>query len=96
MFKKLSRQEKMDLATKSFAKYLEDDTQIAVFDSEKDRDAWVNDKTAFFERIALSFVELFHAADCKLDVVMFEDDELEENMMWLRVPHKMYFDGILM
>ena len=96
MFKRLTRQEKSQLACKAFAKYADDDSMIAVFENEKDRDSWVKDKDAFFERIALSFVELFHAADCKLDVVMFEDDVLEENMMWLRVPHKMYFDGILM
>ena len=96
MFRKLTKKQKSELACKAFAKYADDDSMIAVFENEKDRDSWVKDKDAFFERIALSFVELFHAADCKLDVVMFEDDVLEENMMWLRVPHKMYFDGILM
>lgn len=96
MFKRLTRQEKSQLACKAFAKYAEDDSMIAVFENEKDRDSWVQDTDTFFDRVAISFVELFHAANCKLDVVMFEDDELEDNMMWLRVPHKMYFDGILM
>ena len=95
MFKKLTRSEKSGLACKAFAKYADDDSMIAVFENEKDRDSWVQDKDTFFDRVAISFVDLFHAADCKLDVVMFEADELEENMMWLRVPQKMVFDGLL-
>ena len=93
MFKKLSRQEKTDLATKSFAKYAEDDTQIAVFDSEKDRDAWVNDKTAFFDRISISFLDLWKGADGKLSVVEIVDDVIDDSIKWLSVPHKMVFYG---
>ena len=94
MFRRLSRQEKTDLAIKSFAKYLDDDTQIAVFDSEKERDSWVKDKTAFFERIALTFLDVWRGADGKLDVVSFEDDIIDDNIKWLTVPHKMEFDGL--
>ena len=94
MFKKLTRQEKSALSCKAFAKYAEDDSMVAVFDDEKDRDAWVNDDGAFFDRIALTFLDVWRGADGKMDVVSFEDDIIDDNIKWLTVPHKMEFDGL--
>ena len=95
MFKKLSRREKSVLACKAFAKYADDDSMIAVFENEKDRDAWVNDDGAFFERIALTFLDVWRGSYGKLDVVSFEDDIIDDNLKWLTVPHEMIFDGLL-
>lgn len=93
MFKKLSRREKSELSCMAFAKYADDDSMIAVFENEKDRDSWVKDKTAFFERIAITFVDLWKGADGKLSVVEIVDDVIDDSIKWLSVPHKMVFYG---
>ena len=65
---------------KFFAGYDHYSTVIAVFDSETDRDKWIN-ADSFFTRIALCLVDA-------VDIVgMFPDHEFDhDNILWLLNP----------
>lgn len=55
-----------------YAGYDDVDTDIAVFETEEERDAWVNDENAFFPRVTYTDDEIF-----LMDIDTWDEDEAD-------------------
>lgn len=69
-----------------FAGYATTDTDVAVFQSERQRDEWVNDFSVF-DRIPLTESELFFILDgLPIDSLRQEADDLDDSIVWIINP----------
>lgn len=69
-----------------YAGYATLDTDVAVFQTERQRDDWVND-FSILDRIPLTEDELFLILDgFPLDSLRQEVDDLDDSIMWLMNP----------
>ena len=69
-----------------FAGYATTDTDVAVFQSERQRDEWVNDFSVF-DRIPLTESELFFILDgFPIDSLRQEADDLDDSIVWIINP----------
>ena len=55
-------------------------TDVAMFDSEKERDEWVDDEYSAFTRIALSKDEAFEIVGSGYEL---HTDELDDRIKWM-------------
>lgn len=69
-----------------YAGYATLDTDVAVFQSERQRDEWINDFSVF-DRIPLTEDELFLILDgFPIDSLRQEADDLDDSIVWLINP----------
>ena len=69
-----------------YAGYATLDTDVAVFQTEHQRNQWVNDFSVF-DRIPLSEGELFFVLDgIPVDSLRQEVDDLDDSIVWLINP----------
>ena len=68
-----------------YAGYRYLDTDVAVFKTERQRDAWINEWSAF-TRVSLSAEEVWLILDGMPDHVKRETDILDDSIMWLINP----------
>lgn len=69
-----------------FAGYAIPDTDVAIFQSERQRDEWVND-FSIFDRIPLSEGDVWFILDgYPFDSLQQEADDLDESIVWLINP----------
>ena len=69
-----------------YAGYATLDTDVAVFQSERQRDEWINDFSVF-DRIPLTEDELFLILDgFPIDSLQQEADDFDDSIVWLINP----------
>lgn len=69
-----------------YAGYATPDTDVAVFQTENQRDAWVND-FSFFHRVAFCESDLFFILDgFPIDSLRQEADDIDDSIVWLINP----------
>ena len=72
-----------------YAGYATTYTDVAVFQTDRQRDEWVNDYF-IFDRIALSEDDLFFILDgFPLDSLRQEADDLDDSIVWLLNPQNL-------
>lgn len=72
-----------------YAGYSTFNTDVAVFQSERQRDKWVNDYS-LFDRIPLSEDDLFFVLDgFPIDSLRQEADDLDDSIVWLLNPQNL-------
>lgn len=69
---------------KFYAGYNSIITDVAIFDDENKRDAWVNDDNTFFERIQLTEEEALEIIGNTYEII---EDIIDPEILWMLNPY---------